>query len=126
MLLSLAEFMDHDEQPLPIDIRTLAEISQKSKAFAKALHFWELQFDTDPIIALDPLIIINMAQQNDAALVLTKQLLTTPHGAFEAGEGQLREEEIYEKLQHWEQAYQSYKKLAQSRVNGNNNQASHV
>jgi FKBP12-rapamycin complex-associated protein len=48
MLLNLAEFMDHDDKPLPIDIRTLAEISHRSQAFAKALHYWELQFDTNP------------------------------------------------------------------------------
>ena len=48
MLLNLAEFMDHDEKPLPIDIRTLAQISQRSQAFAKALHYWELQYDTNP------------------------------------------------------------------------------
>ena len=54
-LLNLAEQMEHNEQPIPIDLRTLAEVSRSSQAFAKALHYWELQFDINPESAVEPL-----------------------------------------------------------------------
>jgi FKBP12-rapamycin complex-associated protein len=39
MLLNLAEFMEHDVEALPIDIKILAELAQKCHAYAKALHY---------------------------------------------------------------------------------------
>ena len=35
-LLNLAEFMEHDERPLPLDTRTLGALAEKCHAFAKA------------------------------------------------------------------------------------------
>lgn len=37
-LLNLAEFMEHDERPLPLDTRTLGALAEKCHAFAKARH----------------------------------------------------------------------------------------
>lgn len=34
-LLNLAEFMEHDEKPLPVDIRTLGALAEKCRAYAK-------------------------------------------------------------------------------------------
>lgn len=34
-LLNLAEFMEHDERPLPLDTRTLGALAEKCHAFAK-------------------------------------------------------------------------------------------
>ena len=43
-LLNLAEFMEHDEKPLPIDIRALGALAANCQAYAKALHYKELEF----------------------------------------------------------------------------------
>ena len=37
-LLNLAEFMEHNDKPLPIDIRKLGTLAEKCHAYAKALH----------------------------------------------------------------------------------------
>ncbi|RLN45579.1 hypothetical protein BBO99_00007470 [Phytophthora kernoviae] len=50
-LLNLAEFMEHDVEALPIDIRELGELAQKCHAYAKALHYKELEFHTSPKVA---------------------------------------------------------------------------
>jgi FKBP12-rapamycin complex-associated protein len=42
-LLNLAEFMDHDDCPLPIDIRMLGKLATDCRAFAKALNYKELE-----------------------------------------------------------------------------------
>lgn len=68
VLLDLAEFMDRAEKALPIDIRILAEVAEKSHAYAKALHYKETLFATQPINTLHHLLSLNiLLQQNDAA-----------------------------------------------------------
>ena len=49
-ILNLAEFMELDENT---DIKlfsasTLAKIAEQCNAYAKALYYWELEFDNDP------------------------------------------------------------------------------
>ncbi|EFJ04540.1 hypothetical protein SELMODRAFT_449361, partial [Selaginella moellendorffii] len=44
-LLNLAEFMERDEDPLPVDTRTLGSLAEKCHLFAKALHYKEMEFD---------------------------------------------------------------------------------
>eukprot|EP00762_Andalucia_godoyi_P003296 ANDGO_06658.mRNA.1 Serine/threonine-protein kinase TOR2 len=44
VLLGLAEFMEHDERQLPIDIGVLGTLAERCQAFAKALHYKELEF----------------------------------------------------------------------------------
>lgn len=46
-LLNLAEFMEHEEKPLPIENRTLGEYATRFHAYAKALHYKELEFFTE-------------------------------------------------------------------------------
>ncbi|KAK3002096.1 hypothetical protein RJ639_022551, partial [Escallonia herrerae] len=66
-LLNLAEFMEHDERPLPIDIRLLGALAEKCRAFAKALHYKEMEFegarsnktDANPVAVVEALIHIN-------------------------------------------------------------------
>lgn len=73
MLLNLAEFMEHDVEPLPIDPSTLAELAQKSHAYAKALHYRELEFVKSPTASFESLISINKKlDQYDAALGVLK------------------------------------------------------
>eukprot|EP00889_Picochlorum_renovo_P008615 jgi/Picre1/35645/NNA_003106.t1 len=68
-LLNLAEFMEHDEKALPLDTRTLGALAEKCHAYAKALHYKELEFQTSPQTAVEALISINnQLRQPDAAV----------------------------------------------------------
>lgn len=107
-LLNLAEFMEHDEKRLPIDIRTLSYYAQKCHAYAKALHYKELEFIEKPSTpTIEYLISINnQLQQSDAAIGILKY-------AQQNHDLQLKET-WYEKLQRWDEAlagYQSREKL---------------
>ncbi|KAI6880592.1 TOR1 phosphatidylinositol 3-kinase, partial [Hortaea werneckii] len=60
ILLNLAEFMEHDDKALPIDVRTLGMYAGKCHAFAKALHYKELEFNAEQnASAVEALISIN-------------------------------------------------------------------
>ncbi|XP_047315173.1 serine/threonine-protein kinase TOR isoform X1 [Impatiens glandulifera] len=108
-LLNLAEFMEHDEKPLPIDIRLLGALAEKCQAFAKALHYKEMEFegarskkmDANPVSVVEALIHINnQLHQHEAAvgiLVYAQQNLDV----------QLKES-WYEKLQRWDDALKAY------------------
>ena len=73
VLLNLAEFMEHDEKPLPIDIRTLGALARKCHAYAKALHYKEMEFQTSPHTAIEELIVINnKLGQREAAVGILK------------------------------------------------------
>ena len=60
-LLDLAEFMERDEHQLHLhlDIQNLGNVAMRSRAFAKALHYKELEFQTSPQTAVEALISIN-------------------------------------------------------------------
>src|SRR5699024_9743757 len=47
ILLNLAEFMEHDDKALPMDIRTLGKQAATCHAYAKALHYKELELEQD-------------------------------------------------------------------------------
>ncbi|KAJ1922433.1 phosphatidylinositol kinase- protein kinase tor1 [Tieghemiomyces parasiticus] len=73
-VLNLAEFMEHDDKAIQIDIRSLAEYAMRSNAFAKALHFSELTFlMSSSAENLDRLIrAYTQLNQHDAATGLIK------------------------------------------------------
>jgi len=74
-LLNLAEFMEHDVEALPIDIRVLAELAIKCRAYAKALHYKELEYKKDPKGCVEALISINKKLDlSEAALGVLKAL----------------------------------------------------
>ncbi|BFZ53909.1 phosphatidylinositol kinase-related protein kinase tor1 [Savitreella phatthalungensis] len=103
-LLNLAEFMEHDDKALPIDIRTLGSYATKCHAFAKALHYKELEFISEPTTeTIESLISINnQLQQPDAAIgILT---YAQQHHDLEL------KETWYEKLQRWEDALNAYER----------------
>ncbi|TPX38402.1 hypothetical protein SeMB42_g06762 [Synchytrium endobioticum] len=103
-LLNLAEFMEHDDKALPIDIRTLGKYAAKCHAFAKALHYKELEFISEPSPGtIENLISINnQLQQPDSAVgILTY--------AQQNHEVELKES-WYEKLQRWEDALAAYER----------------
>ena len=62
--------MEHDDKSLAIDIRTLGAYSAKCHAYAKALHYKELEFISEPLAnTIEALISINnQLQQNDSAI----------------------------------------------------------
>ncbi|KAK1259623.1 Serine/threonine-protein kinase TOR [Acorus gramineus] len=108
-LLNLAEFMEHDEKPLPIDIRLLGALAEKCRAFAKALHYKEMEFedarstkkDANPVAVVEALIHINnQLHQHEAAI----GILTYSQQQLDV---QLKES-WYEKLQRWDDALKAY------------------
>lgn len=104
ILLNLAEFMEHDDKALPIDVRTLGMYAGKCHAFAKALHYKELEFNAEQnSSAVEALISINnQLQQTDAAFGILRK-------AQGYNDVDLKET-WFEKLQRWEEALQAYQR----------------
>ncbi|KAJ5242888.1 uncharacterized protein N7469_001215 [Penicillium citrinum] len=104
VLLNLAEFMEHDDKALPIDIRTLGKYAAKCHAFAKALHYKELEFEQDQNSgAVEALITINnQLQQSDAAIGILRKA--------QAYRDVELKETWFEKLQRWDEALAAYKR----------------
>ncbi|KAL7665224.1 Serine/threonine-protein kinase TOR [[Candida] zeylanoides] len=102
ILLNLAEFMEHDDKSLPISISTLGQYAQRCHAYAKALHYKELEFYEEPTTpTIEALISINnQLQQSDAAVGILK------HAQLHH-DLQLKET-WYEKLQRWDDALRAY------------------
>jgi serine/threonine-protein kinase mTOR len=105
LLLNLAEFMEHDDKALPIDIRVLGREAARCHAYAKALHYKELEFLQDQSSqAVEALILINQQlQQADAAIGILRKAQLYKDGI------QLRET-WFEKLERWEEALDFYRK----------------
>ncbi|CAA2983774.1 serine threonine- kinase TOR isoform X1 [Olea europaea subsp. europaea] len=108
-LLNLAEFMEHDERRLPIDIRLLGALAEKCRAFAKALHYKEMEFEgarsnrmeANPVAVVEALIHINnQLHQHEAAV----GILTYAQQNL----GVQLKESWYEKLQRWDDALKAY------------------
>ncbi|KAI9726194.1 MAG: phosphatidylinositol kinase- protein kinase tor1 [Chrysothrix sp. TS-e1954] len=101
-LLNLAEFMEHDDKALPIDVRTLGMYAGKCHAYAKALHYKELEFNADQSpSAVEALIHINnQLQQSDAAFGILRKAQTYHDVELK--------ETWFEKLDRWEEALESY------------------
>lgn len=99
--------MEHEEKALPIENRTLGEYAMKYHAYAKALHYKELEFftETSPTIIEALLSINSKLQQHDAAwgtlLIAREQYDISKH------------EEWYERLGRWQEALKTYEKKAQ-------------
>ena len=107
-LLNLAEFMEHEEKPLPIEHKMLGDQAIKYMAYAKALHYKELEFfsDSSPAV-IESLISINTRlQQHDAAW----GTLLTARGQYDV----TQHEEWYERLARWQEALQAYERKAES------------
>lgn len=102
ILLHLAEFMEHDNRMLPIDIRTLAVYAQKCHAYAKALHYKETEFHLEQSFeAVEMLMSINnLLQQPDAAM----GILTFAQDSLKLE----RKTSWYEKLHRYQDALEAY------------------
>ncbi|KIJ55748.1 hypothetical protein M422DRAFT_24274 [Sphaerobolus stellatus SS14] len=107
VLLNLAEFMEHEDKRLPIENRTLGEYALQFHAYAKALHYKELEFfrESTPTI-VEALIGINTKlQQHDAAW----GTLTVAREQHDVS----KHEEWFERLGRWQEALQAYDKKAE-------------
>ena len=102
VLLNLCEFMEHDEKALPLDIRELGRYAARNHAFAKALHYKELEFEEEKSpTAVEALITINNhLQQSDAAVGILRN--AQKYRDFEV------KETWYERLQRWDEALAAY------------------
>ncbi len=88
-VLSLAEFMEHADAPLPIDIRLLASVAEQCGANAKAVHYRELDYLRAPAANVEHLIALNNALELPEAAVgilrlAQQQRLLEAHGAVGA------------------------------------------
>lgn len=109
LLLNLAEFMEHDVDALPIEPHILAELAEKSHAYAKALHYTELEFRTSPSVCFERLININkkLSLYDSAYGVLRmvqKRQEAYPHSNIVVHESWLAQ------LGRWEDALEIYDK----------------
>ncbi|XP_040292611.1 serine/threonine-protein kinase mTOR-like [Bufo bufo] len=109
-LLNLAEFMEHSDQgPLPLrddnGVVLLGERASKCRAYAKALHYKELEFQKghSPAI-LESLISINQQLQQPEAASGVLEFAMEHYGELEI------QASWYEKLHQWEDALVAYDK----------------
>ncbi|XP_053547426.1 serine/threonine-protein kinase mTOR isoform X7 [Bombina bombina] len=109
-LLNLAEFMEHsDKGPLPLrddnGVVLLGERASKCRAYAKALHYKELEFQKGPTPAiLESLISINNKLQQPEAASGVLEFAMKHYGEMEI------QATWYEKLHEWEDALVAYDK----------------
>jgi len=100
-LLKLAEFMEHDEKPLPVDASTLYTIAERCHAYAKALRYKEHLFWKSPEDNIEDLIgTLNQLHQPQAA-----------NGVLTYAQQKLNlsiKESWFEKLNRWDAAINSY------------------
>ncbi|TYZ64094.1 hypothetical protein PybrP1_009121 [[Pythium] brassicae (nom. inval.)] len=109
-LLNLAEFMEHDDQPLPIDIRLLGSLAERCHSFAKALHYKELEFNTNPSAdGIQALISINSKlNQPEAARGILKYALDLLPGIEVKASW-------HEKLLRWDDALATHDRVLRTR-----------
>jgi len=85
-LLNLAEFMEHDEKALPIDVPVLGALAERVGAYAKALHHKETEFHSSPTGCIEALISINnQLDQPEAAVGILKFAQQQAHGYGQYG-----------------------------------------
>ena len=106
MILNLAEFMEHDDKPLSIEARLLGDYATIFHAYAKALHYKEMEFFVDASVnVVEDLISVNQKlQQSDAAW-----------GTLEYAQGNMEMTHDvlwYEKLGRWEEALDVWRERA--------------
>ncbi|KAM0752153.1 FAT-domain-containing protein [Meredithblackwellia eburnea MCA 4105] len=106
-LLNLAEFMEHDDKVLPIPISTLGGYALKCRAYAKALHYKELEVLSDPSTqTIEELIRINNSlQQPDVSVGILIHAHAVHHLELK--------EEWYVELERWEDALASFERKQQ-------------
>eukprot|EP01033_Poteriospumella_lacustris_P010144 gene10144-7234_t len=113
-LLNLAEFMEHDVEALPINESILAELAQKGHAYAKALHYREIEFVSNPASSFETLININKKlDQYEAASGLLKVATQIQKKLPEFKEFYKVQESWLAKLGYWDEALLKYEEKLQ-------------
>eukprot|EP00516_Mucochytrium_quahogii_P002479 CAMPEP_0203765470 /NCGR_PEP_ID=MMETSP0098-20131031/18430_1 /ASSEMBLY_ACC=CAM_ASM_000208 /TAXON_ID=96639 /ORGANISM=" , Strain NY0313808BC1" /LENGTH=3391 /DNA_ID=CAMNT_0050661727 /DNA_START=232 /DNA_END=10404 /DNA_ORIENTATION=- len=108
VLLNLAEFMEHANNFLPIDIRILSDVALKCRANAKALRYKEMEFRTVPDECIESLITINNnLEQHQAAAGVVLYARTHFSHSKEV------QPQWYERLGKWEDALRAYELQSQ-------------
>ena len=115
-LLNLAEFMELADKPLPIDIRKLGALAEKCHAYAKALHYRELEYQALTASRSSPRLI--------EALVSLHRSLGQPEAALGVLTYAQQRQDFtiklswLEKLGRWQDALTAYERaqLAECRV----------
>ena len=107
-ILNLAEFMEHEDNPVLLPMSTLGLLAEKCNALAKALYYREIEFESNPTSVIEALISINYGlQQPEAAngiLYIAKKILKLS-----------MREEWYQKLNRWTDALREFQsKLVKS------------
>jgi FKBP12-rapamycin complex-associated protein len=99
--------MEHSDNPLPIENKILGEIAFNYHAYAKALHYKELEFFSETSAPIfESLININTKlQQHDAAF----GTLIIARDQFDVS----KHEEWYERLGRWQEALEAYNTKAE-------------
>ena len=112
VMLNLAEFMEHDVEALPIEAKVLAELAEKSHAYAKALHYRELEFQSFPNVSstcFHRLIHINKKLNNfDGAYGILKVAQNLQNSRPDLGI--VVKEAWLAKLGRWDEALDMYEK----------------
>ena len=113
-ILSLAEFMEHDEDVvlqmskdivLPLGICLLGNLASSSNAYAKALHYKEIEYEATPDTCIEQLIQINnQLHLSDAAVGVLHY-----SQKYHSDVTQVKDE-LYEKLGRWEEALEAYER----------------
>eukprot|EP00007_Cunea_sp_BSH-02190019_P005820 CAMPEP_0174239676 /NCGR_PEP_ID=MMETSP0417-20130205/15613_1 /TAXON_ID=242541 /ORGANISM="Mayorella sp, Strain BSH-02190019" /LENGTH=2416 /DNA_ID=CAMNT_0015318639 /DNA_START=113 /DNA_END=7359 /DNA_ORIENTATION=+ len=104
-LLNLAEFMEHNMNGLPISSEILGKMAEQCQAYAKALHYKEIEFRRDPINTVQALISVNnqLGQPEAATGILC---YAQEHLDIDF------KESWYEKLRRWDEALAGYRARA--------------
>lgn len=101
-ILNLAEFMQHDKEGLQIDNSTLGDLAERCLAYAKALYYREMEFETASEKTIESLISLytNLGQPEAANGLL-----------FYAKKNLAIELKMswYENLQKWDDALDDYR-----------------
>ena len=117
-LLNLAEFMEHDVEALPISLSILAELAQKGHAYAKALHYRELEFQSNPAACFESLININKKlDQYEAASGLLKVVEQIKKKSPQSMDVYTIQDSWLAKLGHWDEALMKYNEKLQLNCN---------
>lgn len=101
-LLNLFEFMQHQEDPLPIKISILGDLSSKVGAFAKALHHKEIEYLDNSSVVGELIPIYHHLEQHQSAMGLMNSL--QKEKKFDI------KESWYELLSKWNEACDYYEK----------------
>ncbi|KAG8833646.1 phosphatidylinositol kinase- protein kinase tor1 [Serendipita sp. 399] len=100
-LLNLVEFMEHEGCTLPIDIGTLGRVAEQATAYAKAMHYKELEYfdGVSPELVESLVSISTKLQLHDVAWAILKTNTVAE---------ELKLDRWYERLGRWSDALEAY------------------